>query len=228
VSQVPREATREDLARIRREFSDAARRAVAAGFDWIELHAGHGGLLSSFISPLTNQRSDEYGGSLENRLRFPLEVLASVREAWPEHLPISVRISSTDWVDGGTTVDEAVEIAKRLHLAGADMIDVSSGEVAPDQKPVYGRMYQTPMADRIRNEAGVPTIAVGAITEADQINGIVASGRADLCALSRPFLANPSWLLQECAKHGWSDVEWPQAYALGREQLERSFARNRS
>lgn len=228
VSQVPSEASREDLARIRAQFAEAARRAAAAGFDWIELQAAHGCLLSSFISPLTNQRDDEYGGSLENRLRFPLDVLAAVREAWPAHLPISVRISSTDWAEGGTTVDEAVEIAKRLHLAGADVIDVSSGEVTPYQKPVYGRMYQAPMADRIRNEAGVPTIAVGAITEADQVNGIVASGRADLCALSRPYLADPAWLLHECAKHGWSEVEWPAAYATGRDQLERSAARNRT
>jgi anthraniloyl-CoA monooxygenase len=227
ISQVPRQAGREDLARIRTQFAEAARRAAAAGFDWLELQAAHGCLLSSFISPLTNLRHDEYGGSLENRLRFPLEVLAAVREAWPDHLPISVRISSTDWAEGGTTVDEAVEIARRLHLAGADLIDVSSGEVSPDQTPIYGRMYQTPMADRIRNEARVPTIAVGAITEADQINGIVASGRADLCALSRPYLANSAWLLHECAKQGWSEVQWPPAYSLGREQIERSFARTR-
>lgn len=228
ISQVPREAGREELARIRVQFAEAARRAAVAGFDWLEVQAAHGCLLSSFISPLTNSRDDEYGGSLENRLRFPLEVLAAVREAWPDHLPISVRISSTDWVEGGTTVDEAVEIARRLHLAGADLIDVSSGEVSPEQTPIYGRMYQTPMADRIRNEAGVPTIAVGAITEADQINGIIASGRADLCALSRPYLANSAWLLQECAKRGWSEVEWPPAYSLGREQMERSFARART
>jgi anthraniloyl-CoA monooxygenase len=228
LSHVPREANREDLDRIRTQFVDAARRAVASGFDWIEIQAAHGCLLSSFISPLTNRRDDEYGGSLDNRLRFPLQVLTAVREVWPAHLPISVRISSTDWAEGGTTVDEAVEIAKRLHLAGADLIDVSSGEVTPDQKPVYGRMYQTPMADRIRNEAGVPTIAVGAITEADQVNGIVASGRADLCALSRPILANPAWLLHECAKQGWSDVQWPPAYLIAKDEIERSFARKRT
>lgn len=148
VSQVPREASREDLAQVRAQFAEAARRAAAAGFDWIELQAAHGCLLSSFISPLTNRRDDEYGGSLENRLRFPLDVLAAVREAWPAHLPISVRISSTDWAKGGTTVDDAVEIAKRLRLAGADVIDVSSGEVTPDQKPVYGRMYQAPTMGR--------------------------------------------------------------------------------
>ncbi|ATG21770.1 oxidoreductase [Ralstonia pickettii] len=227
-SQTPREATLDDLARIRDEFVAATHRAAAAGFDWLELQAGHGFLLSSFISPLTNQRTDTYGGSLENRLRFPLEVLAAVREAWPKHLPISVRISCTDWAPGGTTVDEAVEIAKQLHQGGADFVDVSSGEVTPDQKPVYGRLYQTPFADRIRNEANVPTIAVGAITDADQVNGIVASGRADLCALSRPHLADAAWVLRESAKLGWHDVAWPRAYQFGKEQLERSFARGRA
>ena len=227
-SQTPREATLDDLARIRDEFVAATHRAASAGFDWLELQAGHGFLLSSFISPLTNQRTDGYGGSLENRLRFPLEVLAAVREAWPKHLPISVRISCTDWAPGGTTVDEAVEIAKQLHQGGADFVDVSSGEVTPDQKPVYGRLYQTPFADRIRNEANVPTIAVGAITDADQVNGIVASGRADLCALSRPHLADAAWVLRESAKLGWHDVAWPRAYQFGKEQLERSFARGRA
>ena len=227
-SQTPREATLDDLARIRDEFVAATHRAAAAGFDWLELQAGHGFLLSSFISPLTNQRTDTYGGTLENRLRFPLEVLAAVREAWPKHLPISVRISCTDWAPGGTTVDEAVEIAKQLHQGGADFADVSSGEVTPDQKPVYGRLYQTPFADRIRNEANVPTIAVGAITDADQVNGIVASGRADLCALSRPHLAAAAWVLRESAKLGWHDVAWPRAYQFGKEQLERSFARGRA
>jgi anthraniloyl-CoA monooxygenase len=227
-SQTPREATLDDVARIRDEFVAATHRAAAAGFDWLELQAGHGFLLSSFISPLTNQRTDTYGGSLENRLRFPLEVLAAVREAWPKHLPISVRISCTDWAPGGTTVDEAVEIAKQLHQGGADFVDVSSGEVTPDQKPVYGRLYQTPFADRIRNEANVPTIAVGAITDADQVNGIVASGRADLCALSRPHLADAAWVLRESAKLGWHDVAWPRAYQFGKEQLERSFARGRA
>ena len=227
-SQTPREATLDDLARVRDEFVAATHRAAAAGFDWLELQAGHGFLLSSFISPLTSQRTDAYGGSLENRLRFPLEVLAAVREAWPKHLPISVRISCNDWAPGGTTVDEAVEIAKQLRQGGADVVDVSSGEVTPDQKPVYGRLYQTPFADRIRNEANVPTIAVGAITDADQVNGIVASGRADLCALSRPHLADAAWVLRESAKLGWHDVEWPRAYQFGKEQLERSFARGRA
>jgi len=228
VSQVPAEATHADLARICEQFAEAASRAAQAGFDWLELQAGHGFLLSSFLSPLTNQRSDEYGGSLANRLRFPLQVLAAVRRAWPEHLPISVRISATDWAQGGTSVDEAVEIARSLSAGGADMIDVSSGEVVPEQQPVYGRMYQTPFADRIRNEAGVPTIAVGAITEADQVNGIIASGRADLCAVSRPHLADSAWLLRESARLGWHDVEWPKPLLWGKDQLERSFTRSKS
>ncbi|WP_026434206.1 bifunctional salicylyl-CoA 5-hydroxylase/oxidoreductase [Paracidovorax oryzae] len=225
VSAVPREATQHDLERILGDFVAAARRAAEAGFDWLELQAGHGFLLSSFISPLTNRRTDAYGGSLENRLRFPLDVVAAVRAVWPQHLPLSVRISATDWAEGGTTVDEAVEIARRLKEAGADLVDASSGEVTPEQKPVYGRMFQAPFADRIRNEAQVPTIAVGAITEADQVNGIVASGRADLCALSRPHLAHPAWLLDQSARHGWRDVQWPAAYEWGRDQLERGYAR---
>jgi len=225
ISAVPREATQHDLERIRGDFVAAARRAAEAGFDWLELQAGHGFLLSSFISPLTNRRTDAYGGPLENRLRFPLDVVAAVRAVWPQHLPLSVRISATDWAEGGTTVDEAVEIARRLKEAGADLVDASSGEVTPDQKPVYGRMFQAPFADRIRNEAQVPTIAVGAITEADQVNGIVASGRADLCALSRPHLAHPAWLLDQSARHGWRDVQWPAAYEWGRDQLERGYAR---
>ena len=224
VSQVPAEASHKELARIREDFVAATRRAVEAGFDWLELQAGHGCLLSSFLSPLTNQRQDQYGGTLENRLRYVLEVVKAVRAAWPAHLPLSVRISATDWAEGGTTVDEAVEIARQLHAHGADVIDVSSGEVTPAQKPVYGRMFQAPFADRIRNEAGVPTIAVGAITEADQVNGIIASGRADLCALSRPLLADPAWLLHESARQGWREVSWPPAYQWGRDQLERSLA----
>lgn len=227
VSQVPVEASHEELARIREDFVAATRRAVEAGFDWLELQAGHGCLLSSFLSPLTNQRQDQYGGTLENRLRYVLEVVKAVRAAWPAHLPLSVRISATDWAEGGTTVDEAVEIARQLHAHGADVIDVSSGEVTPAQKPVYGRMFQAPFADRIRNEAGVPTIAVGAITEADQVNGIIASGRADLCALSRPLLADPAWLLHESARQGWREVSWPPAYQWGRDQLERSLSGTR-
>ncbi|MBS0925018.1 bifunctional salicylyl-CoA 5-hydroxylase/oxidoreductase [Providencia sp. JGM181] len=219
ISQTPTELTEAQMATIIDQFVAAAKRADQAGFDWLELQAGHGYLLSSFISPLTNQRTDGFGGSLENRLRFPLAVVSAVRKVWSEDKPLSVRISATDWVDGGTTVDEAVLIGQALHQAGADIIDCSSGEVSPLQQPVYGRMYQTPMADRIRNEGSVPVIAVGAITDADQVNSIIASGRADLCALSRPLLADPAWLLHECARFGWNSVTWPAPYEYGRQQL---------
>lgn len=223
ISQVPEEATAEQLEAVIAEFVAATHRAAKAGFDWLEIQAAHGVLLSSFISPLTNQRQDEYGGSLENRLRFPLAVFRAVREVWPPHLPISVRISATDWVEGGTTVDDAVEIARRFREAGVDMITCSSGEVSVDQKPVYGRMFQTPMADRLRNEGGIATMAVGAISDADQVNGIIASGRADLCAIGRPALADANWLQRECARYGWEQVAWHPAYHYGRELLQRAL-----
>jgi anthraniloyl-CoA monooxygenase len=217
--------TRADMERVRDDFVAAAKRAVAARFDWLELHCAHGYLLSSFISPLTNQRDDDYGGSLENRLRFPLEVFHAIRAVWPESLPISVRISAHDWVAGGITPADAVEIAKAFKAAGADMIDCSSGQVSKQQKPVYGRMFQTPFADRIRQEAGIPTIAVGAISEADHVNTIIAAGRADLCAVARPHLANPAWTLSEAARIGYRGVEWPKPYASAKAQLEAGFAR---
>lgn len=220
ISQTPAELTEAQMAIITNQFVAAAKRAEAAGFDWLELQAGHGYLLSSFISPLTNQRTDVYGGVLENRLCFPLAVISAVRQVWSK--PLSVRLSSTDWVDGGTTVDDAVQIARAMKQVGVDMVDCSSGEVSPQQQPVYGRMYQTPMADRIRNEAGVPVIAVGAITDADQVNSIIAAGRADLCALSRPLLSDPAWLLHECARYGW-ETQWPAAYEYGRQQLTQSL-----
>lgn len=223
ISQVPEEATAEQLEAVIAEFVAATHRAAKAGFDWLEIQAAHGVLLSSFISPLTNQRQDEYGGSLENRLRFPLAVFRAVREVWPPHLPISVRISATDWVEGGTTVDDAVEIARRFRDAGVDMITCTSGEVSVDQKPVYGRMFQTPMADRLRNEGGIATMAVGAISDADQVNGIIASGRADLCAIGRPALADANWLQRECARYGWEQVAWHPAYHYGRELLQRAL-----
>ncbi|PHM30229.1 bifunctional salicylyl-CoA 5-hydroxylase/oxidoreductase [Xenorhabdus innexi] len=224
ISQVPTAVTQAQMSEIISQFTEATHRAAKAGFDWLEIQAAHGYLLSSFISPVTNLRDDEYGGSLENRLRFPLAVLKAVRHVWPAELPISVRISATDWVAGGTTVDDAVIIARAFYEAGADMVDCSTGEVSAEQRPVYGRMYQTPMADRIRNEGNVPVIAVGAITDADQINSIIASGRADLCALSRPFLADSAWLLHECARYGWTDINWPESYIYGKEQLERQLA----
>jgi anthraniloyl-CoA monooxygenase len=220
--------TREDMDRVTAEFVLATERAIQAGFDWLELHCAHGYLLSSFISPLTNRRSDEYGGALANRLRYPLEVFAAVRAAWPQNLPMSVRISAHDWVEGGITPADAVEIARAFKAAGADMIDCSSGQVSAQQKPTYGRMYQTPFADRIRQEAGIPTIAVGAIQEADHVNSILAAGRADLCAVARPHLANPAWTLTEAARIGFTDIAWPRAYVSGKSQLEAGFARERA
>ncbi|NOV27566.1 bifunctional salicylyl-CoA 5-hydroxylase/oxidoreductase [Cupriavidus necator] len=224
-SQTPREMTRADMERVRDDFVASARRAAEAGFDWLELHCAHGYLLSSFISPLTNTREDEYGGSLAARLRYPLEVFAAVRAVWPQDKPMSVRISAHDWVEGGITPDDAVEIARAFKAAGADMIDCSSGQVSPDQAPVYGRMYQTPFADRIRNEAGIATIAVGAIFEADHVDSIIAAGRADLCAIARPHLANPAWTLHEAARIGYRDIPWPKQYLAGKRQLETNLER---
>ncbi len=228
VSQWSHEASVDELGEIEAQFVRSTRMAAEAGFDWLELHCAHGYFLSSFLSPLTNQRTDEYGGSPENRLRYPLQVFAAIREVWPKDKPISVRISAHDWVEGGITPDDAVEIARAFKTAGADMIDVSSGQVSKDERPVYGRMFQTPFADRIRNEAGIPTIAVGAISEADHVNGIIAAGRADLCAVARPHLANPSWTLTEAAKIGYFDVMWPRQYTAAKTQLERNIERERA
>ncbi len=227
VSQVARTASGEDMRRIEADFVRATLAAEEAGFDWLELHCAHGYLLSSFISPLTNERGDEYGGSLENRCRFPLRVFAAMRAAWPAHKPMSVRISAHDWVEGGITPDDAVQIARLFKQAGADMIDCSSGQVSKLEKPVFGRMFQTPFADRVRNETGIPTIAVGSIFEADHANGIIAAGRADLCAVGRPHLANPSWTLGEAAKLGYTPVTWPKQYLAGKQQLERNLERER-
>lgn len=225
VSQVPREMTRADMDRVVAEFADAARRGAAAGFDILELHCAHGYLLSAFLSPLTNQRSDDYGGSLQNRLRFPLEVFAALRAAWPAERPISVRLSCHDWFPGGNTADDAVAMARAFQAAGADLIDCSSGQVVAEQKPVYGRMWQTPFADRIRNELGIPTVAVGAIFEADHVNMVIAAGRADLCAVARPHLADPAWTLHEAAKIGFGGIDWPAAYLSGRRQYETNLQR---
>jgi anthraniloyl-CoA monooxygenase len=222
---VPHAMTRADMERIRDDFVTATKRAAQAGFDWLELHCSHGYLLSAFISPLTNHRTDDHGGSLANRLRYPLEVFTAVREAWPQHLPMSVRISAHDWVEGGITPADAVEIARAFKAAGADMIDCSSGQVSAQQKPTYGRMYQTPFADRIRQEAGIATIAVGAISEADHVNSIIAAGRADLCAVARPHLTNPAWTLTEAARIGYTGIAWPKQYLSGKSQIEAAFAR---
>ena len=227
VSQTAREATPADLARIQADFVASTVAAQQAGFDWLELHCAHGYLLSSFISPLTNRRTDAYGGSLANRCRYPLEVFAAIRSVWPADKPISVRISAHDWVEGGITPADAVEIARLFKAAGADVIDVSSGQVSKLEQPVFGRMFQTPFSDRIRNEVGIATIAVGAISEADHANSIIAAGRADLCAVARPHLANPAWTLLEAARIGFTDIEWPRQYRAAKLQLERNLDRER-
>ena len=227
VSQTSREMTRGDMDRVKQDFINSTKAAEVAGFDWLELHAAHGYLLSSFISPITNRRSDEYGGSLENRMKYPLEIFAAVREVWPVGKPISVRISAHDWTEGGITPQDAVEIAKAFKAAGADLIDCSSGQVTKREKPVFGRMFQTPFADQIRNEAGIATIAVGAIFEADNVNTIIAAGRADLCAVARMHLVNPAWTLLEAAKIGYKNVTWPKQYISAKVQIERNIEREK-
>ena len=230
VSAWSRAMSRADMDRVRDDFVAATKRAARAGFDWLELHCAHGYLLSAFLSPLTNPRSDDCGGSLANRLRFPLEVFTAMRAAWPADRPMSVRLSAHDWVPGGNTPADAVEIARAFQAAGCDLIDVSSGQVSKQQQPVYGRMYQTPFADLIRNEIGIATMAVGAISEADHVNSIVAAGRADLCAIARPHLANPAWTLLEAAKIGHVSgvgADWPVQYLSGKNQLERNLERER-
>jgi anthraniloyl-CoA monooxygenase len=228
ISQVARAATIDDMDRIEADFVRATLAAAEAGFDWLELHCAHGYLLSSFISPLTNRREDDYGGSLENRCRYPLRVFRAMRAVWPADKPMSVRISAHDWVEGGITPEDAVAIARLFKEAGADMIDCSSGQVSKQEKPVFGRMYQTPFADRIRNEAGIPAIAVGSIFEADHANSIIAAGRADLCAVGRPHLANPAWTLTEAARIGFTAIAWPKQYLAGKTQLERNLERERA
>jgi len=231
VSQWSRAMTRDDMDRVKADFVAATRRAAEAGFDWLELHCAHGYLLSSFLSPLTNQRTDDYGGTLEHRLRYPLEVFTAMRAVWPADKPMSVRISAHDWVPGGTTPEDAVAIAEAFKAAGADLIDVSSGQVSKREKPVYGRMWQTPFSESVRNRAGIATIAVGAISEADHVNSIIAAGRADLCAVARPHLANPAWTLTEAARIGYLSgpgLDWPVQYLSGKSQMERDFERQRA
>ena len=218
---VPQPMTTTDMQTLTAQFVQATQRADAAGFDWLELHCAHGYLLSGFICPLTNHRTDNYGGSLANRCRYPLEVFKAMRAVWPSRKPMSVRISAHDWAPGGNTDDHAVEIARLFQAAGCDLIDVSSGQTTRAAKPVYGRMYQTPFSDRIRNELHIATMAVGAISEADHANSIVAAGRADLCAVARPHLSDPAWTLHEVAKMGSKDVVWPRVYESGRDQLYR-------
>jgi anthraniloyl-CoA monooxygenase len=224
-NQMPRAMTRADRDRILDDFVRAAVWAAECGFDWLELHCAHGYLLSAFICPLTNRRDDEYGGSLENRCRYPLEVFRAMRAVWPDDKPMSVRISAHDWAPGGNTPDDAIVIAQHFKKAGVDLIDVSSGQTTRGAQPVYGRMYQTPFADRIRNEVGIATMAVGAIFEPDHVNSIIAAGRADLCALARPHLADPYWTLHAAARLGFPDMPWPKQYLAGKAQLERNLAR---
>jgi anthraniloyl-CoA monooxygenase len=226
-NQVPREMTRADMDTVRDEFVRAANMAACAGFDLLELHCAHGYLLSAFISPLTNRRTDAYGGTLDNRMRFPLEIYHAVRAVWSTARPISVRISATDWVgEEGITPEEAVEIARLLGNAGVDIINVSAGQTSTRARPVYGRMFQTPFSDRIRNETGIATMAVGNIYEPDHVNSILMAGRADLCCLARPHLSDPYWTLHAAAQLGYRGETWPLPYLPGRDQLHRIASRS--
>jgi anthraniloyl-CoA monooxygenase len=224
-NQVPKAMTRADMDTVRDQFVASAEMAERSGFDMLEIHAAHGYLLSSFITPLTNWRTDEYGGSLENRMRYPLEIFQAVRETWPLHKPISMRISANDWVGiEGVTPADAVEIAKMLSAAGVDICDVSAGQTSILAKPVYGRMFQTPFSDRIRNETGMATMAVGNIYEPDHVNSILMAGRADLVCLARPHLADPYWTLHAAVTLGDRGVKWPDPYLPGRDQIYRLAA----
>jgi anthraniloyl-CoA monooxygenase len=225
LSQAPIEMTVADLDKVRADFVHATRLGMQAGFDMLELHMAHGYLLGSFLSPLTNKRSDRFGGSIQGRLRFPLDVLTAVRAEWPADKPLSIRISATDWADGGLSGEDLLIITRAFKDAGVDLIDVSTGQTVPWQKPVYGRMWQTPFADQVRNEIGIATMAVGNIYDPDHVNSIIASGRADLCAIARPHLANPAWTLEAAARLGYGAQWWPQQYLSGKSQLERNLQR---
>jgi anthraniloyl-CoA monooxygenase len=224
-SQVPRAMTRGDMDRVKADFVAAVQRGAEIGFDVLELHCAHGYLLSSFLSPLTNQRTDEYGGSHENNARYPLEVFRAIRAVWPQDRPISVRLSCHDWTEGGNTPADAAIYARMFKEAGADLVDCSSGQVSKAEKPVYGRLFQTPFSDKLRNEVGIATVAVGAISEADHANSIIAAGRADLCAIARPHLADSAWTLHEAAKIGLKSIAWPKQYLSAKVQFETNLAR---
>ena len=215
-SQVPRELTRADMDATVRDYVSATERAIEAGFDMLEVHLAHGYLLASFISPLTNRRTDEYGGAIAARMRFPLEVVNAVRRAWPAERPLSVRISATDWQPGGITDDEVLVLARALQAAGVDIIDVSTGQTTPESKPIFGRMYQAPWSDLIRHEVGIPTITVGNVQDWDQVNTLLASGRADLVALARPHLADPHFTLHAAAAQAWKAQAWPPQYRIAK------------
>jgi anthraniloyl-CoA monooxygenase len=210
-SQVPKAMDRRDVDEVREQFVRATRMAVEAGFDMLEIHMAHGYLLASFISPLTNHRRDEYGGSITNRLRYPVEIFDAVRAVWPDAKPISVKISATDWADGGLSLDDAVVVARTLANHGCDIITVSTGQTVPWQRPVYGRLYQTPFSDRIRHEAGIATMTVGNIASYADVNSILAAGRADLAVLARGHLYDPYWTRHAAWEQGW-DVPWPDQY----------------
>ena len=227
-SQIPREITRSEMEQVVADYVQAARRADRADFDMLEIHCAHGYLLASFISPLTNVRKDEYGGSLDNRLRFPLEIFRAVRAVWPPHKPMSVRISATDWKDGGVTGEDSVEIARAFAREGCDLIDVSTGQTVHDAEPIFGRMFQTPFSDQIRNEAQLATMCVGNITTSDQVNTILAAGRADLVALARPHLMDPFFTMRAAAWYGVQDMYCPPQYYPGRDQIFRNSARDRA
>jgi len=228
ISQVPREMTRADMQKVADDFVRSARYAEQAGFDMLEIHMAHGYLLASFISPLTNHRKDAFGGSIQNRMRFPLEVFRACRAVWPDRKPMSARISATDWAPGGLSGEDLIALTRMLKEAGCDLIDCSTGQTVPQQKPVYGRMYQAPFADWLRNEVGIATMTVGAVTTADQVNTLLAAGKADLVALARPHLANPYFTLQASAWYQHVDQFWPPQYLAGRDQAFRNAARERA
>jgi anthraniloyl-CoA monooxygenase len=219
-SVTPRAATRQDMDEVLEDFLKATANADAAGFDMIELHLAHGYLLSSFISPVTKLRDDDYGGDIHGRMKFPLRVVQAVRQAWPEHKPLSVRISATDWVEDGLTESEMLEMATMLKNAGVDVINVSTGQVTKDEDPVYGRMFQAPFADQIRNEVGIPTIVAGNITTADQANTLVAAGRTDIVAMARPIMNEPHLVLSAAAHYGHRKQYWPPQYHSGKPAAE--------
>jgi anthraniloyl-CoA monooxygenase len=219
-SAVPREINQADMIKICGDFVQAAKNARSAGFDMLEIHMAHGYLLSSFISPVTNRRTDSYGGDVYQRMRFPLQCLQAVRAVWPEEKPISVRISACDWVANGLTEADMLTVATLLKENGADIINVSTGQVTRDEQPLYGRMFQAPFSDQIRNEVKIPTIVAGNIHNADQANTLIAAGRADIVALARPLLTNPYLVLEAAAHYGYADQYWPRQYAAGKFQAE--------
>ena len=215
-SAVPREMTADDMSDVAQQFADATRNAERAGFDMIEAHLAHGYLLSSFISPVTNQRTDDFGGDIASRMHFPLQVVAAMREAWPAGKPVSVRISATDWVDDGLSEEDMLTMCAMLKDAGVDIINVSTGQVTKDEDPIYGRMFQAPFADQVRNEVGIPTIVAGNVTTADQANTLVAAGRTDIVAFGRVIMNEPHFVLKAAAHYGHTDQYWAPQYLSGK------------